>query len=238
MMSILLNNQFVKYFLVFLSGCLLTIIFLSKDSDSNREKQLVLSYEERMSKKEAEIEQLRFLQQEKVSRLEKEKSEMEISFKEKIQALVTENQSLKKSVEKVVIETRKPDGTIEKKTVSKEILEKESQKIAQIQKETDQKIAETRETMKKEYEFRISEINKNHELEKQQLIYKLEKSEQTHKESIKSTTKFSLGIGKKSDMKNTALLEYTFYGPLFMGTTVDFKSVDYDSIGVLLGVRF
>jgi len=234
----ILNNQIIKYLLVFLCGWLFAAVAMYRDSDVAREKQLVLSYEDRMSKKEAEIEQLRFLQQEKVSRLEKEKFQMETSFKEKVQALVTENQSLKKSVEKVVIETRRPDGTVEKKTISKEILEKESQKIAQLQKEVDKKIIEVREAMKTEYEDKLIKMNKAHQLEKQELTVQLEQVNRSYKESVKYSSRYSLGVGKKNDFKNIAIAEYNFYGPLFMGSLMDFKNTKYDTIGLVLGVRF
>lgn len=250
MINKLLRTQMGKYVLVFAAGAVLTFFILpsiaaTKDEYLKREKEISESYEKKLSEKETEFQQLKSKQQEEIANLTQEKLALEFEYRRKVDSLVSENNSLKKSTEKVTVITTHPDGRIEKKIISREVLEKESQKITQIKEEAEQKLKETTERLQKEFEVRLVEVNSVHETEKQKLSLQLSQVQEKLKEEQEKHTKvslnprkFSLGLGKKTNLANFVSAEYDFYGPLYAGSIIDFRGTSYDAMGLSIGVRF
>jgi preprotein translocase subunit SecD len=250
MITKLLNSQVGRYILVFAAGVAITFLILpsyssSKEEHLKREKEITESYEKKISEKESEFQQLKSKQQEETAKLKQEKLALESEYRKRVDSLTSENNSLKKSTEKVTVITTYPDGRVEKKIVSREVIEKESQKVAQVKIEAEQKLKETKELLQKEFDVRLTEINSVHEAEKQKLTLELSKIEEKLKEEQQKNTtvsvnsrKFSLGIGKKTNHTNFVTAEYDFYGPLYAGSILDFKGTSYDAMGLSVGVRF
>ena len=250
MIAKLLNTQAGRYVMVFAAGVAITFLVLpsyssSKEEYLKREKEITESYEKKISEKESEFQQLKSKQQEEITNLKQERLALEFEYRQKIDSLVSENTSLKKSTEKVTIITSYPDGRVEKKIVSRETVEKESQKVTQVKLEAEQKLKETKELLQKEFEVRLTEINSVHETEKQKLTLELSQTQEKLKEEQQKNTtvsvnprKFSLGVGKKTNFNNFVTAEYDFYGPLYAGSILDFKGTSYDAMGLSVGVRF
>lgn len=250
MMPDFLKTQTGKYVAVFAAGAALTFMILpsistTKDEYLKKEEELTSSYEKKLSEKESQFNEFKSKQEQQISNLKQEKLAMEFEYRQKMESLVSENKSLKKSTEKVTIITSYPDGRVEKKIVSKETVEKESQKVAQIKQEAEQKIKETKETLQKEFDLRLTEVSSTYEKEKQSLTTELSQTKQKLKEEQEKHTKvsvnakrFSLGVGKKTNLTNFATAEYDFYGPLYVGSVLDFRGTSYDAAGLSLGVRF
>lgn len=246
----LLNTQIGKYVAVFASGVAITMLVLpsfslTKDEYLKREQEITSSYEKRFSEKETEINELKSKQEEQILSLKQEKLAMESEYRQKMESLVSENNSLKKSSEKITVVTTYPDGRVEKKIVSKETIEKESQKIVQIKQEAEQKLKETKDLLEKEFNVRLTEINSTREVEKQKLTVelsevkqKLKEEQEKHTATVVNAKRFSLGLGKKNNLTNFVTAEYDFYGPLYIGSIFDFKGKVYDTAGLSLGVRF
>jgi hypothetical protein len=250
MIAKLLNTQMGRYVLVFAAGMAITFLILpsyssSKEERLKREKEITESYEKKISEKESEFQQLKSKQQEEIANFKQEKLALESEYRKKVDSLVSENNSLKKSTKKITVITTYPDGRVEKKIVSRETVEKESQKITQVKLEAEQKIKETKELLQKEFEIRLTEINTTHETEKQKLTLELSQTQEKLKEEQQKSTsvsinprKFSLGLGKKNNFNNFVTAEYDFYGPLYAGSILDFKGTSYDAMGLSVGVRF
>lgn len=246
----LINTQVGRYAAVFAAGALITYLMMPsvtkiKNEHLKREQEITSSYEKKLSDKETEFQQVKSKQQDEISSLKQEKSTMELNFKQKIDSLVSENNSLKKSTEKVTVITTYPDGRVEKKIVSKEVIEKESQKIVKVQQEAEQKLKETKDQMQKDFETRLTEVNSTHQVEKQKLLSDLSDTRQKLKEEVEkhstitvNAKKFSLGLGKKTNLINFVTAEYDFYGPLYVGSIFDLKGTSYDAMGLSLGIRF
>jgi hypothetical protein len=250
MIDKLLKTELGRYVLVFAAGSVLALlivpsIFSSKDEYLKRETEMINSYEKKLSEKETEFQELKSKHKEEVASLAQEKLALEFEFRRKVDSLVSENNSLKKSTEKVTVITTYPDGRVEKKIVSREVVEKESQKISQVKEEAEQKLKETTERLQKEFEVKLVEVNSVHETEKQKLSLELSSTQQKLKEEQEKHTKLvinprklSLGLGKKTNAVNFVSAEYDFSGPLYAGSILDFKGTSYDAMGLSIGVRF
>jgi len=250
MINKLLKTQIGKYLLVFTAGAGLAALILpsitsSKDEYLKREKEISESYEKKLSEKETEFQQLKSKHQEEVTNLTQERLALEFEYRRKVDSLVSENSSLKKSTEKVTVITKYPDGRVEKKIVSREVIEKESQKISQVKEEAEQKLKETTERLQKEFEVRLVEVNSVHETEKQKLNLelsqfqeKLKEEQEKHTKLVINPRKLSLGLGKKTNAVNFVSAEYDFSGPLYAGSILDFRGTSYDAMGLSIGVRF
>jgi hypothetical protein len=251
LMNLIKTNFWIRYVALFISGALLTFLVLpsAKYSDKEISKQkndIKISYQAQIDQKEKDYQQLRASSKQEIDKISQELIANEQSYKIKMSSLSSENKSLRKSSEKITIETRYPDGRIEKRTVSRSQAESESQRISQIQQESDKKLKQTVDRLSKEYSLKLDKLQSSYEEEKNQWISELSQMHQALKneqDKVSQLTindrKFGLALGK-TGYTTDALGEYNFYGPLFVGSMIELNSINYtyNSSGIFLGVRF
>lgn len=245
-----LNTPWVKYPLII--AVLATIYALAfprrtvtEEEFIKREQELTSSFNKQLDEKQKEIDNIQKTSTLKVESLTSEIKTLKETSKQQLEKLTTENQSLKKSSEKVTIETRYPDGRIERKIVSRIVIDQESQKVTQIKKEMEKKIEETVSKLKQEKIDEIEKLNKQHVSEKEVISKELLVTKNTLNEEIKKRKEveenkphLGLGLGYRFNATKFVLAEYDIKGPIFIGTSLDIGYDTFKSASAILGVRF
>lgn len=243
------NNPVVRYASVFAAGALVTFLVLpsgtySKDELLKKEQEIQTSYQSQIDEKQKQYDQLKMSSQLEIDKKQEELVRRESQYTQKFSLLLTENQSLRRSSERVTIEIRYPDGRVEKRTTSRSVLESESQKVTQLQQESERKLKETTDRLTQEHSLKIEQLESTHQAETSKLSLELLQTKETlkleqekHTDVTLNKRNLSLAAGKKLNSTISLLAEYDFYGPIFAGSMVDLKGRNYDTAGFYLGLR-
>ena len=246
----LLRNKYTPYALAFVGGIVLTIIVypsgsITKTERSKIEEEIRSSYETKLQESESILKSERESHQKEINSIKQETSKRELEMSTKINSLVTENSSLKQRTKMVTIEKIYPDGRIERKTISTSELESETQTIARIQQEADQKIKDTVDKLNEDHAKEIAEKTSDLRSKVDSLSTTLQTSERLLKEErektssiIKNPRPFALGLGLNTDKQYTVETQYTFWGPVYLGASYDRGGISNDRAGLSLGIRF
>jgi hypothetical protein len=249
-MIAILNNQYARYAIVFFAGIAMTILLYPSESTSIAEKEKILnetraSYESKLQESEKTLKQERETHQKDIETVRQESFRREQELTTRISSLSTENSSLKQKTKMVTVEKVHPDGTVERKTISTSELESETQVIAQIQREAEEKIVDTVSKLKFEHARELNEKTSVLQTKIDKLSLELNKSESLLKEEREKTSRttsnprpFALGLGLNTDRQYTVETHYTFWGPVYVGASYDRGGISNDRAGLSLGIRF
>ena len=253
-MNILLENiaksKYAPHALAFVGGVILTIVLypsgsMTQTEKSKIEQEIRSSYEAKLQESDTLIKSERESNQKQIDSIKQESAKKELEMSTKINSLVTENSSLKQKTKMVTIEKIFPDGRIERKTISTSELESETQTIARVQQEADQKLKETVSALNEQHVKEISEKTSSLNSKIETLSLNLQTSEKLLKEEREKTTSytknprpFAVGIGLNTDKQYTVETQYTFLGPIYLGASYDKGGISNDRAGLLLGIRF
>lgn len=246
----LLENQYVRYVFVFLGGVLLTMVLYPSGTVSTTEKRKIEEeirtvYETKLQQSEIVLKQETSRFEKQISSLKEENSRRELELSTKLNSVTSENSSLKQKTKMVTVEKIHPDGTIERKTISTSELESETQKIAKIQQEAEQKLKETVSKLSEQHSKELTEKTSSMQSTIEKLSVDLSLSERLRREEIeKSRTvvrtvrPLALGLGVNTDRQYTAEAQYMFLGPLYVGASYDHGGISNNRTGISLGIRF
>lgn len=246
----ILNNRYARYAIAFAAGIVLTILLYPSDSKSIAEKDRLLEETRtllvsRLQESESILRSERESHQREIQTVRQESSKREHELTTKISSLMTENSSLKQKTKMVTIEKVYPDGTMERKTISTSELESQTQIIAQIQRDAEEKIVDTVSKLKQEHAKELSEKTSALQSKIDRLSLDLNRSESLLKEEREKSSKtesnprpFALGLGLNTDRQYTVETQYTFWGPVYVGASYDTGGISNDRAGLSLGIRF
>jgi DNA polymerase III alpha subunit (gram-positive type) len=238
------------YVVGFLVGCVLSFIVIpSFNLNSKTTEELVqsvrTSYEQKLTEQQASF-------QEKISNKEKEIETIsnefftkERSFNTQLASLMNEVSSLSKSLETEEIEIHRPDGSWERRKVSRSTVQQLNQKIAEVKQQTEET---NRQEMAKQQSLHQKEVAEIRESLSQQLSKKeellssreeeIKKLKQTSTSVVANQKKFGLGVGYNSDLLYKVHADYMIWGPVYIGGDVDTDTKNKNRAAVSLGFRF
>lgn len=249
-LKVLLQKQWVRYVLAGITGAALTTLVYPAVSSHEEEmsklrKETRTSLEQQASKFAEEKQNLNQSHSLELNSLKQESSLREEQLKRKLESLVTENSSLKKKTKTTTIEIIKPDGTIERRTVSEETLDTVTEKVAQIKEESEKKLKEQEDKLSKQHQTEVSSLKTSYESKlaesssKLEQIQKLYESEKQRSLSLeKNAKKLGIGAGYNSDELYKVHGHYNFWGPVFIGGHVDSDGKYKNRAAVSLGLSF
>lgn len=244
------SSKYSSYAGAFIVGVLLTVIvypsgFITKTERSKIEEEIRTAYETKLQQSESLLKSERESHQKEIVSIKEETSKRELEMSTKINSLVTENSSLKQKTKMVTVEKIFPDGRIERKIISVSELESQTQTIAKIQQEAEQKLKETITKLKEEHAKEVTEKTSDLVAKVDSLSASLQTSERLLKEErektssvTKNTRPFAFGLGVNTDKQYTVETQYTFWGPVYLGASYDRGGISNDRAGLSLGIRF
>jgi uncharacterized protein YlxW (UPF0749 family) len=246
----ILKNQYVRYCLAFVVGVGVTIVVYPSRSVSSSEKtkieeQLKSTYESKLQQSQQELKDQKETYQKQIDSVTQQYTQQNLELSNKLNVLTSENSSLKQKTKMVTIEKTYPDGTIEKKTISTSELESQDQRVAQVQKEAEQKLTDTITKLKEEHSKELLQKTSELQVKIDSLSTSLKESERSLKEeqdkskTVSSNPRpFALGLGLNTDKQYIVEAQYAFWGPVYLGGVYDKGGISNDRAGLTLGIRF
>ncbi len=244
------DNQYVRYGAAFAGGILLAIVLYPSGTISTTEKTKIEEevrtvYETKLKESEEILRQEKIRFEKDLLSVKQENSKRELELSTKLNSLISENSSLKKKTKMVTIEKIYPNGTIERKTISTSELEYETQRMAQIQQEAEQKLKDTVSKLNEQHSKEITEKTSSMQSSIDKLSIDLATSERLRKEEIeksktvvKTVRPLAVGLGVNTDRQYTVEAQYMFLGPLYVGASYDNGGISNNRAGISLGIRF
>jgi len=248
--SYLKEKGWLSYVIGFLVGCILTFIVVPSINFNNTtrseiEKSVKSEYDQKLAEQQSSFQQQISSKESEISSVKTESSQKEESYKTQIASLSSEISNLHQSNETEEVEIHHADGSWEKRKVSKSTVDQLNEKIAEVKQQSDQESKQALATQQASYEKQVADI-------KQTLSQQMASSQETissKDEEIKklkeSTTsvvvnekKFGLGVGYTTDQLYQVHVDYTVWGPVYIGGDVETNKTDKSRAAASVGIRF
>lgn len=244
------EKGWLSYVTGFVIGCIISFIVIPSftiNSEATEEliQSVKSSYEQKLSEQQK-------LFQEKISSKEKEIESInneffkkERKFSTRIASLMNEVSSLSKSLETEEIEIHRPDGSWERRKVSRTTIQQLNHKIAEARQQIEETNKQEMTKQQKHYEKEIAEVKESlsQQLSKKQELLSLREEEirklkKSSTSVVSNQKKFGLGFGRTSDRLYQIHTDYLIWGPVYIGGDIETNRVDKNRAAISLGVRF
>lgn len=244
------EKGWLPYVIGFVVGCVLSFIVIPSISlNSKTTEELVqsvrTSYEQKLAEQQASFQEKISSKEKEIESINNEFFQKERSFNTQLASLMSEVSSLSKSLETEEIEIYRPDGSYERRKVSRSTVQQLNQKIAEVKQQTEETNRQEMAKQQSLHQKEVAEIKESLSTQlsrKEELLSSREEELRKLKESSKSIVsnqkKFGLGFGYNSDSLYKVRADYLFWGPVYVGGDVDTDTKNKNRAAVSLGIRF
>ena len=248
--NFLKEKGWFPYVVGFAIGCVLSFIVIpslsiNSASRTEIEKSVKAEYEQRFAEEQASFKEALSSKEKEIEAASNESFQKEQNYKRQLASLMSEVSSLSQSSETEEVEIHHADGSWEKRKVSKSTVDQLNQKIAEVKEQTEQSYKEELAKQQSSHEKEMSSIkeslaqqqSKSSEIlsSKEEEIKKLKESSTT---VVANEKKFGVGVGYNSDLLYKLHVDYTVWGPVYIGGDVDTNKADKNRAAVSMGIRF
>ena len=244
------EKGWLPYVIGFIIGCVLSFIVIpsfSVNSTTNEElvKSVKTSYEQKIAEQQSSFQEKIFRKDKEIETISNESFRKEKTYNQKIASLMSEMSSLSKSLETEEIEIHRPDGSWERRRVSRSTVQQLNQKITEVKQQLE--IANRQEMAKQQslHEKEVADVKEtmSQQLSKSQELItsrdeEIKKLKQTSTSVVSNQKKFGLGVGYTTDRLYQVHVDYMIWGPVYLGGDVETNKADKNRAAVSLGIRF